>query len=255
MLDAHFRFCKSLASKMTSSQFDPNSPGLTGPNQVLVVKVVIGTAVELSADGDQVVGVVGTTAGPSGEAYEFQFNEVTVTEQGIAGVLPLEEAIRPPWVSDEYSNANIGELYQDLLGCGSIFDITNTAASTVVIAGAKVPETTPSVANAVENLVQSYSSRSSGGYLGAEFIIEKTRRGGATLGQVLGPNGFFSQAFGDVDDLSGDAFQWLTTGEATTALNPSEPQSISTELDARKGRYRAAKAYQAELLRQRGFRG
>lgn len=51
------------------------------------------------------------------------YEEIPVKNKKLAKLLPVEEALRPPWFSPLYSNWFIGDgIYQPFFGCGSIVD-------------------------------------------------------------------------------------------------------------------------------------
>jgi len=200
------------------------------------------------------------------EVDEFPFKEVTYEEKGsVVGYVPLEEAIRPAWMDDQYSNARIGEMYDDLLGCKSLVDLFEVKPRTLN----GVPFTAAGIEDLTEEVVRQYSIASDGGFLGAEFVRSRTTRDFASLAQVLGPqttikgteDGFYSHALGDKKNLEGPMFSWMTgaaegqTAPPSTQLSPEEPNKIDPRLDARQDRYRLALTYQGELLRARGLRG
>jgi len=120
----------------------------------------------------------------------------------------------------------------------------------------------PGIADVVEKLVDQYTAMSDGGYLGAGFIRERTKRGYANLAQVIGSKyapGFFWQSCGNLEGLTGSMFSWMTEKVAgvapTTQMDPTAPNSIDPALDPRKGRREKADAYLHELQRSTAIRG
>lgn len=274
-----FRFLQAL-KKALAAGMDPSAPsGLLGPSgNVIVGPIVVETTPVVSSSGgvttQQVVGTVpeaavATTAAPSSRTARmilasepstdtFPFSKVTVTERGKTSYIPLEEAIRPPWISDEYSNKTIGALYRSLLGCPSIMDLYDDLEPGSVNG---VQFSQPGIADAVEKIVDQYSRISQGGYLGASFIHELTDRDYASLEEVIGSRaspGFYWQSSGKFSGLEGSMFSWMTGsgGDApTTQLNPTEDNKISSALDPRRDRWEKVVAYRDELLRSLGLRG
>lgn len=199
-------------------------------------------------------GVVGTAPVPAGSAGPeqqdtFPFKKVSGKEYEKETYIPLEEAIRPPWISDEYSNESIGALYTTLLGCKAVTDLYEVAA--------RPGFSSAGLADVVEKVVDQYSKVSDGGYLGASFVDELTQRDFATLEEVA--EGFFSESYGAVEGLTGPMFEWMLGKDAdkpvTQQLSPDEKQQVDPKLDPRKGRWEKAKACQDELLRATGLRG
>lgn len=80
------------------------------------------------------VGTRGTTStftadtelyGSSGEEYykAYKVTEVFTRRALVKVDLPIEEAIRPPWIWDGYSNLKIGDTYMQFFGTNSITDV------------------------------------------------------------------------------------------------------------------------------------
>lgn len=166
----------------------------------------------------------------------FPFSEFRIIEStSIAISVLLEEALQPPWFSEDYKNANIGtKVYKKLLGCDSIVKGAEAAG----------------VEAAIDQLVADYSNTSNGGQYAAEWIYVYTHRPGATLKQVL--YGFHSQAYGDKTGLEG-----LDLGDALFPVNGADSPGIVVEssLDPRAGRYSRVLSYLNELLASVGMRG
>lgn len=251
---------KRLAAGMNLAAPDitgPDGRPLTGP--IVVEGGVVGAAAGGTLPQSTIwsTGIAGAVAGPELQD-SFPFNKVTYTERGDTSYIPIEEAIRPPWISDEYSNKTIGDLYQSLFGCPSIMDLYDDLQPGTVN-GVKFSE--PGVADAVEKIVDQYTAVSDGGYLGASFIRELTQRDYATLDQVIGTDnteGFFWQSSGNFENLEGSMFSWMGGGDSkapTTQMSPTEDNTVAPEIDARKARWERAIAYREELLRSTGLRG
>jgi hypothetical protein len=209
------------------------------------------------------------------------FGGVSYTEKALSvssGYLPLEEAIRPAWISETYSNALIGGFYKEILGCGSIHDMYPNADPGTAPNGTAY--TSASVEQVTEALVAEYSAHSDGGYLGHTFIYGKTKRKYASIGEMFGywtgkgkerkyVEGFLSQSIGWNDTFANlgkgsfiaeenDRWSWMKgEGEAVigTQVNTTEPNKINVSLDPRQGRAAAAIAYMNELAQALGRRG
>lgn len=191
-------------------------------------------------------------SGPGNRGFElFNFSKIQISENlDEGGTLPLEEAIRPPWISDEYSNQNVGKLYREMLGCGSLIDLYDLQ-----------PEegfAYQSITQTVDFLVAEYSQVSNEGSSSSDsFIQSKTQRSYASIPQVIGTRddpGFYFYSAGEYSNLEGEFYSWMREG-APTQVNINEEIQISGELDPRLGRYKKAEAYQQDLLRSHGLRG
>lgn len=236
---------------------EPPVSGLRGGRVVSIQTSDVPPSSRVS-DGGQVRDLVRTTpngerlllaSNEAGEEEAFSFSSVTVVEVvNEEGGLPLEEALRPPWISDEYSNEQVGRLYEELLGCGSVMDLQDLEPEE----GMEIP----SVALAVEQIVQNYTAVSDGGAQSSDSFIEAvTRRDFAPLPDVLGTDrqGFYSGSYGPFENLDGEFFSWMREG-VTSQVDDTE-KKVDGSLDPRKERYSRALTYQTELLRFQGQRG
>jgi len=246
---AEFKFCVALTDILIGGGTitpPPSKDVLPGPKGKTLVLVEMDTDFAYTVDGTSNLTTPGTNA-ETGEEYVFPFSKVSTTERGSSGLLPLEEAIRPPWFSDEYSNDGVSALYADLFGCGSLLDLVSLEPAEGY--------TEVSLGQAVEEVVRLYSNVSGGGHSADAWIHAVTDRAYADLGQVIGTEdspGFHFYASGDLGGFDGwDGLK----GQLNTQLNADDPQRVSVELDPRKGRYQRVVDYQSELLRFRGFRG
>ena len=182
-------------------------------------------------------------------ARGIRFTRLLVTERD-PEILPLEEALRPPWFSDEYSNANIGkDIYRRLFGTDSILDRTKTT----------------SVEAAVDDIERSYSAISKRGPV-PNYIWFRTYRAGASLPDVLArgpsddrPAAFHFYAGGNFKGLEGldlvDVKNDSGADVDLTSILSGEVREIDPEIDPRAYRWRAAHSYLADLLGRRAFRG
>lgn len=181
------------------------------------------------------------------EGWELLFSRVEIQFTLPSGRIPLEEAIRPPWVSEEYSNQRIGELYQELLGCRALVDLYTPPDGQGL-----------SVEAATDAVVKEYSIRANRGVSSKDFITAVTERDYASLVDVIGNAsrpGFFYHSSGDVENLDGEFFSWMKNGSATSILNADSSQVVSPEVDPRKDRYSRVIEYVSELLEGRAFQG
>ena len=241
----------------------------TGPNgreiqgQIAVVKVQPeGSLVKWSTNDSG----LGSYAGPRLEE-SLSFSSITFSEaEGDPAYLPLEDAIKPAWMSETYSNKLIGGFYRQILGCDSLNGLYPN------VTPGKAPDGTPyastSVERVTEALVAEYTSQSDGGYLGHTFIRGKTRRSYANIAQVFGywkgsgesrehVQGFYTQSIGwneGYSRLQKDRWSWMMDA-AGTLVETKEPNKIPPALDPRRGRYIPALAYRDELARALGRRG
>jgi hypothetical protein len=193
-------------------------------------------------------------AAPASRQSYFQsitYSE-TLGEDGV--IIALEDAIRPPWFSDQYGNDRIGSLYEEFFGCDSMLALGGTQ----------------DIESATSAISQSYSRASAGGFSAASWIYENTKRTYTTLPQVLGGDGvvgFHQYAVGRYSGsdwterklealvASGEPLEDGGEPFLSTQFNQEEPNTISVDLDPRTERANKARAYQAELLYFRGLRG
>jgi len=180
------------------------------------------------------------------EEYQFSVKRFTLVESfPSAKLIPLEEAIRPPWISDEYSNVNIGKkIYSKFFGCRALVDITDTPDENYALV---------SIEKASNDLVASYKrfaeSSSADG-----FIYGATRRGHATLPQVL--ESFHAEAFGNKTGLSGlDIVGLSLVLPFGDDLKQEILSNEAEKLDPRKERRARVDAYLSELKNSLGLRG
>ena len=220
----------------------------------------VGSLNYIGPDGGKVVAVkVHRTSEPTvgaalvGTPMTFSFAEFTVIED-TGAPQPLEDVIRPSWVSEEYTSENIGSLYEELFGC--------TDLKTAAAAGSDIPE---SLEEAVDALVGDYTKLFTGG-AASGWINGKTRRGTASIPQVL--TGFVSGQTETGEDIVEPGFHRYAFGpyaelehldlniQLESRLNSEiKEQTIPTELDPRETRRDRVLAYDAELKRSRGYRG
>lgn len=190
------------------------------------------------------------------------------TEQLQTVGVPLEEAIRPVWMGEDYTNTNIGpKIYKPILGCDSIIDR---------IAGDpyRTEYAMPCIEDAVSSLVQEYLSVSGGGFLAREWVDAMTDRPVATMADLVGTDGFFTWSTGPRAELEGldldipllrratlfskkssggsAANATNTTGAATGA---SDAIQCDPALDPRAERYNAVAAYVGATHARTGLRG
>jgi hypothetical protein len=192
------------------------------------------------------VGTVGDT-----ERVEMKFRSVTYTiSEGEDGrVFALEDAIRPPWFSDQYQNANIGRLYKDFFGCSSLVSLYGNQ----------------DIEHSTNSLVAEYSKKSGGGENAATWIYHRTLRAFASLPQVLGDRsqvGFHSWAVGPYEALehlvlesTGETDEAGNAAKLTSSSFPGTEETIEPKLDPRGERSRRVVAYRNELLSFHGLRG
>ncbi len=157
-------------------------------------------------------------------------------------VEPFEEAIRPEWISESFTNENIGKFYQDTIGCGALVDLQLTA-----------PNEDPSVAGAVEWISHEYAVTSGEGREAGGFIYAVTRRPVATLAQVSGK--FHAEACGSKEGFSGLPGLTVPLYPFRSHDYDRGSRRISSDLDPRKERYDRVAAYVNEILAHRGLRG
>jgi hypothetical protein len=215
---------------------------LRGPNGGPVVEIIVAE----EDRPDATILVFGLRPGSTGTfGVTFTFTKITIIEEFEGGTIPLEEAIRPPWFSDEYSNTNIGpQVYENLLGCPSLVDSATPPAEGY---------TTLSIETATEALVLDYTAHSDGQQAN-DYIYGTTRRGFATMQEVL--DSFHKQAFGTKGDLDGLD---IVGNNLTIQFGDFEEQQITDKdavtLDPRVERRQRVNDYLRELLTSQGLRG
>jgi len=205
---------------------------------------------------------------------DWWISQVVITEQvgettKRANNMPIEECIRPPWVSDEYRNwaegggEHIGPLYQKLFGCSSIIQQIPQENGVPKL---REGDEFPSIEYAVDAIVGRYSAISGGGYLAESHVQAVTRRGFATLPEVVGPKdlddatgesgGFHSAAFGRLDpDPYGSELRYLdlvgvdlTSQVDGDTKKAKMTEDIGEDLDPRTERLTRVKEYLRALL-------
>jgi hypothetical protein len=84
------------------------------------VRVAIGLTQRAEAYGPEVVTIVGSDR----EEVTFRAFSITETTDNFeeAVDVPLEDILRPPWMSDDWGNSRIGAVYQQFFGTGSVTD-------------------------------------------------------------------------------------------------------------------------------------
>lgn len=183
------------------------------------------------------------------DADAFPFARVVIEELTGGARQPVEEAIRPPWLGDEYLNANIGpSVYTPLLGCKSVIDFVEGQPLPADLTGHCVEE-------AVDSIVREYSRVSGGGFAAPAWVYRLTQRSVATLGEVLGTKdapGFHTYAVGDWRKLEhldlAEPLKNPWTGETMQ-------EKVPPSMDVRGDRRRRVLRYAGELLANRAIRG
>lgn len=208
-----------------------------------------GTLVSISID-NPAASLIDTDP-PNLVIKSFPFSQITIYEQVGASNLPLEEAIRPPWFSEEYSNERVGpEIYQPIYGCPSLTDVRDIPAAE--------GETTVSIEVAADAVVDDYTAHADGTTANA-YIYGTTRREYATLPDVM--NSFHVHAYANAENNFGKGLDGLDiVGLKLTIQHGNfEEQQITddaaTRLDPRADRAARVLNYLDELLRSRGLRG
>lgn len=197
---------------------------------------------------------------------QVQFTHLTVFEYD-NDILPLEEALRPPWFSEQYSNAKISEeIYKPFFGTTSLLELSSPPAA--------------NLEEAVDGLVATYSAISASGPAPGHIWFTTYREGASLPDTLTAPPtgsgtegaGFHYFAAGDFSglahldlldgtnqegqsftmdksDLSGDKYL------LQSAIPGKELLPVDPAIDPRAGRYAAVRAYLTELLGVRAFRG
>jgi hypothetical protein len=183
------------------------------------------------------------------------FRGITITESTYDDPdrtkLPIEEAIRPAWVSDEYANVNIGKLYKKLFTCDSVISKVGKPLPGYI---------SPSIEQAVDIIAAEYTEHPEGEDR-ARYIYDLTRRGHADLLQVLGAKlpgdidsgGFHSAAVGPYENK-----EFLDLDSGLTSPNDQTAGTqllVENSIDPRKDRQERVLRYLSRVSITRGFRG
>lgn len=67
--------------------------------------------------------------GTSKFKYVVKYSYMKTTYETRKATIPFEDQVRPPWLAPVFLNSNIGEFYNELIGVGSIINITVPSAS------------------------------------------------------------------------------------------------------------------------------
>jgi len=258
MPQAEYAFALSLATGLENG-LDPKSPPATmlGPKRKPVRSLTLERELILGkTDADATaVTVNGSLEGEEDNLRAFPFSKVTVVEAESNGFIPLEEAIRPPWFSEEYSNAEIGKLYERLFGCKSLIDVMGGLSDPKD--GGLTPQegyVQAGIYEAVEALVRDYTSQSDSGHSGSDFIVGKTSRVHASMRDLYGDSqnqGFHTYAAGKRENLDDLGLEQTLQSQ----LRAGDDNRVGPELDPRMERWERARDYAGELMRLSGFRG
>ena len=165
--------------------------------------------------------------------------------------MPVEEVIRPIWISKIYRNPEIGSaVYMPLLGVSSITDqnFAGTGIPSVKFDGKEFY----SVERAVDYLTYRYSSKRVCGDTNS-FVEEYTKRPIATLRQILGsPDGkdvgMYSKSFrGDESMVELTKTSIRSVDLYDTQCTPASPHDPPAYLDTRKEKFDRVWRYRSSL--------
>jgi hypothetical protein len=145
--------------------------------------------------------------------------------------VPFEEALRPGWFDDVYSNKKIGpEFYMPNIGCGSIVDETDNAewglAPGTVIRVTDRNYTVVRSTDAINTLAFMYQSAKNDGIVD-DFVDGITHREIATVEDVLLGDGFGLE----ISDLMGTSDPFQMTTKDTVLLNNEVTEQLKTMSD------------------------
>lgn len=226
--------------------------GLKGPNGYQVLRIESLDPTPATADLEEVA----------------SFSSAVVVEDSKGELLSLEDAIRPAWISADYSNSNIGtKFYRNLIDCSAVVDVVDLAELKKVAGNEDL--TAVSIEAAINKVVSDYSLVTQGGSVtGAGFIWQLTKRGYSTMAQTLGEGsgedkttwGFHKYVSGRYESLEGLNLDVALSPKpealkSDKSTEEATPQRVSTRLDTRKARYDIVLAYRNELVSDRGLRG
>lgn len=98
-----------------------------------------------------------------GRIYAYQVTETFTRRARVKVDLPIEEAIRPPWIWDGWTNLKIGETYMQFFGTNAITDVEGFTSKELLASAAQDSEAFQSLLEAKEGQMGTKSdpSRSS----------------------------------------------------------------------------------------------
>lgn len=172
--------------------------------------------------------------------------------------LPVEEVIRPIWISKIYRNPEIGkQVYMPLLGVGSIVDVNldGTGIEPVSFDGQQFVATE----KGVDLITVRYSAQRRAGQT-ADFVDGYTYRKIATLREILGqPSkndlGMYGSSFkGDVPLAPGTETTVRGVDVYDASCTPATPHPLPDYLDTRKEKFSRVWQYRSSL-KNRGLSG
>jgi len=178
------------------------------------------------------------------DSAEIIFNPTDVGADGKV-TIPMEEALMPPWLSDEYRNANIDTIYSNWLGCESILEGTGIG-----------------VEDAIDIIINNY--------LSGNIADMYTDRDVATIRDMLYPTessgsdwavdgGFHSRAFGNYDKLELLGINGVelrqSVGDGTDNISPYGVTQKGSSIDPRMERLTRVLAYRNSIVNSRGKKG
>lgn len=196
--------------------------------------------------------------------FPVQLSETVADSNAPVKLIPLEEAIMPPWIDDQYKNGlvdpssktvngtGIGELYKTWFGCGSILDDITYSDDSIYY--------TVTIEESVKKLLSTYASSD------LEPVYSWTHRNIATLKDILTPanetersskdvfqsGGFHAAAVGDYENLEGLGLigqQLRSNVIVTTTITIPD---TAAELDPRLERRKRVKVYRDYIVSTRG---
>lgn len=208
--------------------------------------------------------------------------------------LPAEEFIRPGWYGDVWNTANIGRVYEDFFGIGSITDPQHVQAPGVgslpvqdeATADAAVESSQATAADdprrfasaiaaldagssiqqAVDFLLLTYSYARLAGADVDQFIRSYTWRPIATMVDMLGTSDLRFSTNGETVESGFEGFHsrafgpydnlfGLTGPDIEDILGIKRGSTVAQRADTRRRKYEAVQAYTSALLFSRGLLG
>lgn len=208
--------------------------------------------------------------------------------------LPAEEFIRPGWYGDVWNTANIGKVYEDFFGIGSITDpqqvrdssigsgpvvnqpLADATAEAAQAQSADDPrrlapaiialDEKASIQQAVDFLLLTYSFARLSGADVDQFIRSYTWRPIATMVDMLGTSDLRFSTNGETVESGFEGFHsrafgnydnlfGLTGPDIEDILGIKRGSTASQKADTRKRKYEAVQAYASALLFSRGLLG
>ncbi|NBS68767.1 hypothetical protein EBT31_07600 [bacterium] len=239
--------------ELTEAECASAPPGPNGKKIIRVVGIQVGaTGTNTNETTSSETSPEQATSSPADPTSVHKFQSATFVEEFSGKDLPIEDAIRPPWISEDYNNTRIGPIfYKSLIGCASLTDLVSLQDAQEIDPKA----TAVSVELALTRVVGDYAMLSDGGAkVCSGWIWQQTKRAHGTIDDVL--YGFHKNAYGDLSGLEGLGLDKPLSPKMAVSLDGDlAAGTVSATLDVRARRAEAVRRYANRLFGVRGLRG